>query len=217
MKADMRAMYGGAGIPFQDIMISNVGKDELKPLEGRRLMSIATEWKKDPYDALFDLLLQDSLRTGKITFSMSEEDLRMAMAQTWTSFCTDASLKALDGPFSEGKPHPRAYGSMTRVLGRYVREAKILTLEDAIRKMTSQPAQRVGLRDRGLLKPGFFADVVVFDADSVIDMASFEQPHQYSRGVEHVLVNGKTVWAGGAFGGNYPGRALRGPGWIGKK
>lgn len=217
MKADMRAMYAGAGIPFQDIMISNVGRDELKPLEGRRLMSIATEWKKDPYDALFDLLLQDSLRTGKITFSMSEEDLRMAMAQSWTSFCTDASLKALDGPFADGKPHPRAYGSMTRVLGRYVREEKILTLEDAVRKMTSQPAQRVGLRDRGLLKPGFFADVVVFDPDSVIDMATFEQPHQYSRGVEHVLVNGRTVWANGAFGGNYPGRALRGPGWSGKK
>jgi dihydroorotase/N-acyl-D-amino-acid deacylase len=217
MKAEMRAMYGGAGIPFQDIMISNVGKEELKSLEGRRLISIATEWKKDPYDALFDLLLLDSLRTGKITFSMSEEDLRMAMAQSWTSFCTDASLKALDGPFSEGKPHPRTYGSMTRVLGRYVREARILTLEDAVRKMTSQPAQRVGLRDRGLLKPGFFADVVVFDPDSVIDLATFEQPHQYSQGVDHVLVNGRTVWAKGAFGGNYPGRALRGPGWNQKK
>jgi dihydroorotase/N-acyl-D-amino-acid deacylase len=217
MKTEMRAMYGGAGIPFQDIMIANVGDTALRPFEGRRLMAIATEWKKDPYDALFDLLLRDSLRTGKITFSMSEEDLRMAMAQSWTSFCTDASLKALDGPFSDGKPHPRAYGSMTRVLGRYVREEKVLTLEDAIRKMTSQPAQRVGLRDRGLLKPGFFADVVVFDPDSVIDLATFEQPHRYSRGVEHVLVNGKTVWANGAFGGNYPGRALRGPGWNQKK
>ena len=217
MKTEMRASYGGSGIPFKDIMISNVGNKELKSLEGRRLMAIATEWKKDPYDALFDLLLKDSLRTGKITFSMSEEDLRMAMAQTWTSFCTDASLKALDGPFSEGMPHPRAYGSMTRVLGRYVREEKVLTLEDAVRKMTSQPAQRVGLRDRGLLKPGFFADVVVFDPDSVMDMATFEQPHQHSRGVEHVLVNGRSVWEKGTFGGNFPGRALRGPGWRGKK
>lgn len=215
MRADMRAMYGGSGIPFQDIMIANVGAKELEALEGKRMLAIATEWKKDPYEALFDLLLQDSLRTGKITFSMSEEDLRMAMGQSWTSFCTDASLKALDGPFSDGKPHPRAYGSMTRVLGRYVREEKLLTLEDAIRKMTSQPAQRVGLRDRGLLKPGFFADVVVFDPDSVIDRATFEQPHQYSQGVEHVLVNGKTVWTNGSFGGNFPGKALRGPGWRG--
>ena len=188
MKADMRKMYGGAGIPFQDIMISSVSNKELKTLEGRRLLSVAVEWKMDPYDALFDLVLKDSSRTGKITFSMSEEDLRMAMGQPWTSFCTDASLKALDGPFSEGMPHPRAYGSMTRVLGRYVREERILTLEDAVRKMTSQPAQRVGLRDRGVLKPGFFADVVVFDPDSVSDLATFEQPHQYSRGVEHVLV-----------------------------
>lgn len=217
MKEDMKKMYGGSGIPFEDIMISNVGKTELKSLEGRRLMSVATEWKKDPYDALFDLLLQDSSRTGKITFSMSEQDLRMAMGQPWTSFCTDASLKALDGPFSEGMPHPRAYGSMTRVLGRYVREERILTLEDAVRKMTSQPAQRVGLRDRGLLKPGFFADIVVFDPDSVTDLATFEQPHQYSRGVEHVLVNGKSVWNGTEWGGNYSGRALRGPGWSLKK
>jgi N-acyl-D-aspartate/D-glutamate deacylase len=215
MKADMRKMNGGSGIPFEDIMISNVAQDELKGLEGRRLMSIATEWKKDPYDALFDLLLKDSSRTGRITFSMSEEDLRMAMGQPWTSFCTDASLNALDGPFSTAKPHPRAYGSMARVLGRYVREERILTLEDAIRKMTSQPAQRVGLRDRGLLKPGFFADVVVFNPDSVTDKATFEDPHQVSRGIDHVFVNGKSVWEKGKWGGNYPGKALRGPGWRG--
>ena len=144
---------------------------------------------------------------------MSEPDLRMAMAQPWTSFCTDASLKALDGVFSDGKPHPRAYGSMTRVLGKYVREDRILTLEDAVRKMSSQPAQRVGLRDRGLLKPGFFADVVVFDPGTVTDKATFVDPHQYSVGVEHVLVNGKPVWQSGEFAGNYPGRGLRGPGW----
>ena len=217
MKSDMRKMYGGSGIPFGDMMISSITNKELKSLEGRRLLSIATEWKKDPYDALFDLLLQDSSRTGKITFSMSEEDLRMAMGQPWTSFCTDASLKALDGPFSEGKPHPRAYGSMARVLGRYVREERILTLEDAVRKMTSQPAQRVGLRDRGLLKPGFFADVVVFDPSTVTDKATFEDPHQVSQGIEHVLVNGKSVWEKGKFGGNYPGKALRGPGWAAGK
>lgn len=214
MVADMKKMYGGHGIPFDDIMISGVGHDELKPLEGRRLSVIAKEWKKDPYNTLFDILLQDSSHTGKITFSMSEPDLRMAMAQPWTSFCTDASLKALDGPFSEGKPHPRAYGGMTRVLGTYVREERVLSLEDAIRKMSSQPAQRVGLRDRGILKPGFFADIVVFDPMTVKDKATFENPHQYSEGMEHVLVNGKLVWSGGKFAGNYPGRGLRGPGYV---
>lgn len=209
MKEEMMRSYGGAGTPFEDIMISSVRNDSLKRYEGRRIVEVALEWKKNPYDALFDFLLEDSSRSGKITFSMSEPDLRMAMAQPWTSFCTDASLKALDGPFSDGKPHPRAYGSMARVLGTYVRDARILSLEDAVRKMTSQPAQRVGLRGRGLLKPGFYADVVVFDPTTVSDKATFIDPHQYSVGVEHVLVNGRPVWEKGDFAGNYPGRGLR--------
>ncbi len=209
MEKEMRGLYGGTGLPFDGILIAEVNNDDLKQYEGRTLIEVASEWKMGPYETFFEFVRRDSARTGRVTFSMSEPDLRMAMAQPWTSFCTDASLKALDGPFSDGKPHPRAYGSMTRVLGRYVREAKILTLEDAIRKMTSQPAQRVGLRDRGLLKPGFFADVVVFDPKTVIDKATFVDPHQYSEGIDHVLVNGKLVWKKGEFAGNFPGRGLR--------
>ncbi|OGU64811.1 MAG: hypothetical protein A3C56_12460 [Ignavibacteria bacterium RIFCSPHIGHO2_02_FULL_56_12] len=215
MKEEMRKSYGGAGIPFQDIMISAVAADSLKRYEGRRMMEVATMWKLDPYEALFEFLLRDSARTDKITFSMSEPDLRMAMAQPWTSFCTDASSKGLDGPFNEGKPHPRAYGSMARVLGTYVRDEKILSLEDAVRKMTSQPAQRVGLKGRGILKPGFYADVVVADLENVTDKATFESPHQYSVGIEHVFVNGKPVWQKGSFADNFPGRGLRGPGYRG--
>ena len=215
MEAEMRQLYGGTGIPFDGVMISEAQNEDLKQYEGQTLIQIASQWKLDPYAAFFEFVRKDSARTGRVTFSMSEPDLRMAMAQPWTSFCTDASLKALDGEFSDGKPHPRAYGSMTRVLGKYVREDRILTLEDAVRKMSSQPAQRVGLRDRGLLKPGFFADVVVFDPETVTDKATFVDPHQYSVGVEYVLVNGKPVWQQGEFAGNYPGRGLRGPGWTG--
>ena len=217
METELRALYGGTGIPFDGVMIAEAGSDDLKQYEGRTLIQIAAEWKMEPYAAFFEFVRRDSARTGRVTFSMSEPDLRMAMGQPWTSFCTDASLKALDGPFSDGKPHPRAYGGMARVLGKYVREDRILSLEDAVRKMSSQPAQRVGLRDRGLLKPGFFADVVVFDPETVTDKATFVDPHQYSEGMEHVLVNGKAVWTKGEFGGNYPGRGLRGPGWKGAK
>ncbi len=213
MEGEMRKLYGGAGIPFGDVMIAEVRNEDLRPYEGKTLLQVASEWNMGPYEAMFEFIRRDSARTGRVTFSMSEPDLRMAMAQPWTSICTDASLKATDGVFSDGKPHPRAYGSMTRVLGRYVRESKILTLEDAVRKMTSQPAQRVGLKGRGLLKPGFYADVVVFDPETVIDRATFVDPHQYSVGIEHVFVNGTAVWQDGEFAGNFPGRGLRGPGW----
>ncbi len=202
-----------AGIDFEGIMIAQVNNPGLKQFEGKRLSEIARSWKQDPYEAMFDFILKDSSRTSRIKFSMHEEDLRLAMGQPWTSFCTDAGARATDGPLFEGKPHPRAYGSFPRVLSRYVREAKLFSLEDAIRKMTSLPANRVGLRDRGVLKPGMFADVVVFDPNSVRDKATFEDPHQYSEGIEYVFVNGTAVWENGKFLGNFPGRAIRGPGY----
>jgi dihydroorotase/N-acyl-D-amino-acid deacylase len=197
----------------EGILIASVSNPDLKQYEGKRLSEIAREWKKDPVDAMIDFLIRDSVRTGGIFFSMNEEDVRMAVAQPWTSFCTDGGALATDGPLSTGKPHPRAYGTFPRILGRYVREAKLLSLEDAIRKMTSLPAQRVGLKERGILKTGFFADVVVFDPTTVIDKATFENPHQYSEGIQIVLVNGQPVWNNGAFGGNFPGRVLKGPGF----
>lgn len=134
------------------------------------------------------------------------------MAQPWVAFNTDAEGVAIDGPLSSGKTHPRAYGSFTRVLKKYVRDDKVLTLEEAIRKMTSLPAQRVGLIDRGLVKQGFYADLVLFDPATVADKATFEQPHQYSEGISLVVVNGQPVWENGAFTGNLPGRVLKGIG-----
>lgn len=197
----------------EGILIAGVQSAELKKYEGMRLNDIAREWKKHPVDAMLDLVLADSGRVGAVFFSMDEEDVRMAMAQPWVSFCTDGGQRAVDGPLSEGKPHPRAYGSFPRILGRYVREVKLLTLEEAIRKMTSLAAQRVGLKERGILKPGFYADIVLFDPKTVIDKATFEDPHQYSEGIDLVLVNGVPVWKDGIFAGNYPGRGLRGPGY----
>ncbi len=197
----------------EGIMIAGVENPALKQFEGKRLTEIAAVWKKSPIDALMDFILADSSRTGKINFSMNEEDLRIAMSQPWTSFCTDASALATDGPLSDRKPHPRAYGSFPRVLGKYVREEKLLSLEEAIRKMTSLPASRAGLKERGILKPGFYADVVVFDPATVNDKATFENPHQYSVGINAVFVNGQTVWEEGKFTRTLPGRALRGPGY----
>ncbi len=197
----------------EGILIASASNPELKQFEGKRLSEIARAWKMDPIDAMIEFLVKDSARTGGIFFSMNEEDVQMAVAQPWTSFCTDGGARATDGPLSSGKPHPRSYGTFPRILGRYVRDAKLLPIEEAIRKMTSLPAQRVGLKERGILKPGFYADVVVFDPAIVIDKATYEDPHQYSEGISLVLVNGQPVWKDGAFAGNFPGRVLRGPGY----
>jgi len=218
IKEEVTGMAPGADNSFaatgpEGILIASVTNSELKQYEGKRLSEIAREWKTNPVDAMIDFLIKDSLRTGGIFFSMNEEDVRMAVAQPWTSFCTDGAAYATDGPLSTGKPHPRAYGSFPRILGRYVREARLLPLEEAVRKMTSLPAQRVGLKERGILKTGFFADVVVFDPTTVIDKATFENPHQYSEGIHLVVVNGQPVWKDVTFAGNFPGRVLRGPGY----
>ncbi|MBI4429195.1 MAG: D-aminoacylase [Ignavibacteriales bacterium] len=213
IRDELRQSNNRTGVDFEGIMIAQVNNAELKPFEGKRLSEVARTWKKDPYEAMFDFILLDQSRTSRIKFSMHEEDLRLAMGQPWTSFCTDAGNRAADGPLAEGKPHPRAYGSFTRILGHYVRDVKLLSLEEAIRKMTSLPANRVGLKDRGVLRPGTYADVVVFDPDTVADKATFENPHQYSVGVEFVFVNGKVVWENGTFTGNLPGKVIRGPGY----
>lgn len=210
-KFDRQNFYRDSGP--EGILISNIYSPNLKQYEGKRLSQIANEQKKHPIDALFDLLVADSARTGAIFFMMNEEDVKIALAQPWTSFNTDYNGVATDGPLSTGKPHPRAYGAFPRILGKYVREENLLPLEEAIRKMTSLAANRVGLKERGILKPGFYADVVIFDPARVIDKATFEHPHQYSEGIEVVLVNGQPVWEGGKFTGNLPGKVLRGPGY----
>lgn len=210
-KFDRQNFYRDSGP--EGILISNIYSSNLKQYEGKRLSEIANEQKKHPIDALFDLLVADSARTGAIFFMMNEEDVKIALAQPWTSFNTDYNGVATDGPLSTGKPHPRTYGAFPRILGKYVREENLMPLEEAVRKMTSLAANRVGLKERGILKPGFYADVVIFDPARVIDKATFENPHQYSEGIELVVVNGQPVWDNGTFTGNLPGKVLRGPGY----
>jgi dihydroorotase/N-acyl-D-amino-acid deacylase len=210
-KFDRQNFYRDAGP--EGILISTIYSAALKQYEGKRLSEIAKEQQKHPAEALFDLLIADSARTGAIYFMMSEQDVKIALAQPWTSFNTDYNGVATDGPLSTGKPHPRTYGTFPRILGKYVREENLMPLEEAIRKMTSLPANRVGLKERGILKPGFYADIVIFDPAKVIDKATFENPHQYSEGIEMVMVNGQPVWEAGKFTGNLPGKVLRGPGF----
>jgi dihydroorotase/N-acyl-D-amino-acid deacylase len=207
-------MYRGAG-GADGILIASVYADSLRPLQGRRVGEIARERRADPLETLFDILVADDARTGAIYFSMNEDDLRAAMMKDWVAVNTDYSGVAPDGPFADIRPHPRAYGAFTRILGRYVRELGLVSLEQAVRKMTSLAAQRVGLRDRGALRPGAFADITVFDPLTVSDRATFEDPHQPSVGITHVFVNGQPVLRDGALTAARPGRGLRGPGYAG--
>jgi dihydroorotase/N-acyl-D-amino-acid deacylase len=201
---------GGAG----GILIASVFADSLRPLQGRRVSEIASARGQDPIETIFHILLADDSRTGAIYFSMSEADLRAALATWWVAVNTDYGGVAPDGPFGEIRPHPRTYGAFTRILGRYVRELELLPLEAAIRKMTSLAAQRVGLTERGLLRPGQYADITVFDPATVSDRATFADPHQPSKGVVHVFVNGQPVLHDGRLTDRRPGRGLRGPGYI---
>src|SRR5690606_27094926 len=158
-----------------------------------------------------DLLIAEQQRIGTVFFLMSEENVALKMRQPWMKFGTDAG--GMDPTNARGLTHPRAYGTFTRILGKYVRDEGVLALEDAIRKMTSAVTTRLNIQERGVLREGLFADVVVFDPQTVIDVATFEQPHQLSRGVSHVFVNGVAVVRAGAHTGTLPGRALRGPGY----
>jgi dihydroorotase/N-acyl-D-amino-acid deacylase len=206
------SFFRGAGGPG-GVLIAGVLADSLQYVDGKSIASLAAAWAMDPIDALFELIIRDRANTGAIYFSMHEEDVRTAVAYPWTSFCTDYGAVAPDGPLSGERVHPRVYGSFPRVLGRYVREHRLLRLEEAIRKMTSQPAQRVGLSDRGLLRAGMAADIVIFDAGTIGDLATFEDPHRLSRGVQYVIVNGAVVLDDGMLTDGRPGRVLRGPGW----
>lgn len=212
----VQSFYLGAG-GAAGVLVSGVLADSLKYLEGKTLQEVASIWAMDPLDALIELVIRDHANTGAIYFSMNESDVRAAIAHWFVSFCTDYGAVATDGILSHDQVHPRVYGSFTRVLGRYVRQQHVLRLEDAIRKMTSQPAQRVGLTDRGLLRPGMTADITVFDPNTVIDRATFEDPHQYSEGIRYVIVNGDLVLDDGVITDARPGRGLRGPGWQGAR
>jgi dihydroorotase/N-acyl-D-amino-acid deacylase len=194
------------------VMVSSVVNPELKPYTGKTVAEIAELQKKDPLDCLFDFILADNALSGALYFIASEEDLQTGLRQPWTSIGLDANELSLDGPLFEPHTHPRAFGSMARFLGHYVRDLQLLPLEQAIRKITSLPAQREHLAGRGLIKQGFFADITIFDPGSIIDKATYQQPAQLSEGVKFVMVNGQVVFENGKATGAMPGRALKGQG-----
>jgi dihydroorotase/N-acyl-D-amino-acid deacylase len=215
ISADQQAwenIYLGSGGPG-GVLVSAVVNRELEPLQGKRISEIAEQQKKDPLDAVFDLILADNGQTGAIYFMMSEADMRAAMQSPFVNFCTDSGSRATDGPLAGSKSHPRGWGTYPRILGRYVREERLLSLQTAIHKMSGGPAARVGLRDRGLIREGMFADITVFDPARVIDRATFEMPNQYPTGIEYVLVNGKISVDKGKRTEALAGRVLRGPGY----
>lgn len=198
------------------VLVASVLDTSLRKYEGKTMAEIAAMQSppKDPIDMLMDLVLADGDNTGAIYFMIGEEDMRYAMKQPWVSVGTDAGSASPDGPLSESKTHPRAYGSFARILGKYVREEKLLRLEDAVRKFSSLPAQRVHLENRGLIKPDYYADITVFDPEKVLDMATYENPHRDSIGVEHVFVNGVHSVEHGKLTGEFGGRPLRGPAYT---
>jgi N-acyl-D-amino-acid deacylase len=202
--------YGSGGAP--GVMLSSVLNPELRKYEGMTLAEIGKAMGKDPRDAVMDLVIADRAESACIVSIMNEDDVRTAMRHPLVSFDTDSGAQAEEGPLSESKSHPRAWGTFTRVLGRYVRDEKVLTLEDAVRKMTSQAAIRVGITDRGIIRPGMFADITIFDPTTVKDEATFENPKHYSTGIRHVLVNGRAIITDGKITAERPGRPLFGPG-----
>ncbi len=207
-------MWRGTGGP-QGILVASVLDPALKHYEGKTIAQIAADEHKEPLDALMDVVVACKDHVGAVYFTMSEDDVKFAMQQPFVSVGTDAGAVNFQGPLSESKVHPRAYGSFPRILGRYVREQHLLTLEQAIRKFTSLPAQRMGLHDRGVLRTGAFADITIFDPNTVNDVATFADPHRPSIGIEYVMVNGLVSLEHGKVTGQLGGRPLRGPGYSG--
>jgi N-acyl-D-amino-acid deacylase len=204
----------GAGSP-ERILLVGFKKDALKPLTGRTLAEVAKARGQEPADVMLDLMAEDETRIEVVFFLMSEDNVRKQLALPWVSFGSDAGSMAPVEPFTKSSAHPRAYGNFARLLGRYVRDEKVVTLPEAIRRLTQLPATNLGLRDRGTLAAGQFADVVVFDPATIADKATFEKPHQYAVGMKHVFVNGVAVLKDGEHTGALPGRALTGPGATG--
>ena len=204
--------YGSGG--GDGVMVASVLNADLRKYEGMTLTQIGRAMGKDARDALIDIVIADQGQTACIISIMDEADVRAALAHPLVSIDTDSGARAEDGPLSESRSHPRAWGTFARILGKYVREEKLLTLEEAVRKMTSRSAARVGLHDRGILRPGMAADITIFDPAAIRDVSTFEDPNHYSVGVRHVLVNGRAVVADGAITGERPGRPLRGPGYA---
>lgn len=196
------------------VQIAVVQNPELRPLQGKRLNEVAALWHEDAIDALCDILVKDGAFTEVAVFGMDEPDVSLALKQPWVSVDNDSQGTSPDGLLGSEHPHPRAYGTFPRILRKYVREEKLLTLPDAIRKFSALPAQRMRLTDRGVLKQGMLADVVVFDPEKITDKATFENPNQLSEGMEYVLINGVAVIDSGKMTGALPGKVLRGRGYV---
>lgn len=198
------------------ILVSVVQNPKLVPLQGKTIADVAKLWGKDPLDTIFDLLIEDNVFTFVSVFGMQDSDVALALKQPWVSVDNDSSGASPEGILGQEHPHPRAYGTFPRILRKYVREEKLLTLPEAIRKFTALPAQRMLLADRGVLKAGMWADIVVFDPERLRDLATYENPNQLSVGMDFVLVNGTPVIEDGKMTRALPGKALRGPGYIRK-
>ena len=206
-------LYLAAGSP-EKILLVGFKSEKLKPLTGKTLAEVAKMRGKDPIDTIMDLISEDESRIGTVYYLMSEENVKKELRKPWISFGSDEASQAPEAPFTKSNPHPRAYGNFARVLGKYVRDEKVLSMSDAIHRLSGLPATNLGLDRRGFLKEGMFADVVVFDPATITDHATFEKPHQYATGVKHVLVNGVQVIKDGEHTGAKPGRALWGPGKV---
>src|SRR5438067_8499935 len=210
---DWENIYLGSGGPG-GILIGSVVNRELESWQGKRLSEIAAAQNKAPLDALFDFIIADHGQTGAIFFMMQESDMQAALRSPFVSICTDSGARATDGPLARSKSHPRGWGSYPRILGKYVRDEHLMPLEFAIHKMTGLPAANVGLKQRGLIREGYFADITIFDPKTVIDRATFEDPNQYPVGIDYVIVNGQIEVDQGKRTPALGGRVLRGPGYT---
>jgi dihydroorotase/N-acyl-D-amino-acid deacylase len=196
------------------ILVTSVGNPALRSLQGKRISDIAKAWHEDPLDAALDLLIKDDAATGVAVFGMDQTDVTTVLKQPWVSICNDSAGTEPRGILGKAHPHPRAYGTFPQIIQKYVGQQHALTLPDAIRKFTSLPAQRMGLTQRGVIKVGMYADLVVFDPDKVRDTATFEQPNQLAKGMDYVIVNGTPVIAEGKMTHALPGKVLHGPGYV---
>jgi hypothetical protein len=200
----------------EGILLVGFKADSLKQYTGKSLAEVARLRSSTPEETAMDLVARDGSRVETVYFLMSEDNLRKQIPLPWLSFGSDAEASAPEGVFLKSNPHPRAYGNFARLLGRYVREERLIPLEEAIRRLTSLPAENLRISRRGKLAPGYFADIAVFDPARIADHATFERPHQYATGMVHVLVNGVPVLRNGEHTGAKPGRVVRGPGWRGR-
>lgn len=209
--SDWENLYFGAGA--DKMILTGFENEALKPLTGKTLAEVAAMRGKSPEETAMDLVIEDGSRVGTVYFLMSEDNVRKQVQLPWMSFGSDAASQSTEGVFLKSGAHPRTYGNFARLLGRYVRDEKLITLEEAVRRLTTLPATNLGIAERGALKPGYYADVVVFDPAAVADRATFEQPHRYAVGMRDVYVNGVAVLADGRHSGATPGRAVRGKGF----